>query len=92
MDRLESNSLSEYEVDERAAEAQFLLDNPVFKDAVEDVYSRALGTLLNADIGSLTAMHAHASMKAARDVQNQLEQYVTDKKMRQKFGTRKTDG
>jgi len=77
--------LSEHEVDERAAEAQSILNNSVFTDALDDVYSRALGTLLNADVGSLTASTAHATMKAVRDVRTQLEQYVSDKKMRAKY-------
>ena len=77
--------LSNLQVDERAAEAQGLLDNSVLKDALNDVYSRALGTLLNADVGSLTASTAHATMKAIRDVKKQLEDYITDKKMRERF-------
>ena len=76
---------SNLQVDERAAEAQAILDNSVFKDALNDVYSRALGTLLNADVGSLTASTAHATMKAVRDVKKQLEDYITDKKMRERF-------
>ena len=81
----EHKRLSDFEVDERAAEAQSILNNSVFVDALDDVYSRALGTLLNADVGSLTASTAHATMKAIRDVRSQLEQYITDKKMRTKF-------
>jgi len=76
---------SNLQVDERAAEAKAILDNSVFKDALDDVYSRALGTLLNADVGSLTASTAHATMKAIRDVKKQLEDYITDKKMRDRF-------
>lgn len=83
---LEKSRLSDLEIDNRAAEAQELLNNPVFKSAFDDVYSRALGTLLNADIGSLTASTAHATMKAIQDVRKQLEDYVTDKKMRDRFG------
>jgi hypothetical protein len=83
---MEHSRLSAHELDERAAEAQSILDNSIFKDALDDVYSRALGTLLNADVGSLTASTAHATMRAIRDVRNQLEQYVMDKKMRDKWG------
>jgi hypothetical protein len=79
--------LSDHEVDERAAEAQALLDNPVFTSAIDDVYSRALGTLLSADVGSLTASTAHATMKAIRDIRTQLGNYITDNKMR-KHGRR----
>ena len=86
LDKPKKPRLSDYQVDERAAEAQELLDNSVLKDALEDVYSRAVGTLLNADVGSLTASTAHATMKSVRDVKKQLEDYVTDKKMRDRFG------
>jgi len=82
---LNLSRLSDIEVDERAAEARSLLTNSVFNKAMEDVYSRALGILLNAEVGSLTAGAAHASMKAVRDIRNQLEEYVSDDKMRKKF-------
>jgi len=85
LNNLPSHRLSDFEVDERAAEAQHLLSNPVFTGALNEVYSRAVNTLLNADVGSLTASTAHATMKSITDVQKQLEQYVADKKMRQKF-------
>src|SRR4051812_19030027 len=78
--------LSGYEIDERAADAQALLDSPLFIQAIGEVYSRAAGTLLNADVGSLTAGAAHATMKAVRDIYKQLEQYITDNKMHQRFG------
>jgi len=52
---------------------------------MDDIYSRAEGILLNAEVGSLTASAAHATMKAVRDIINQLEQYVADNKMRQKY-------
>lgn len=86
LDRPKKPRLSDLQIDERAAEAQELLDSSVFKDALEDVYSRALGTLMNADVGSLTASTAHATLKAIRDVRSQLEEYVSDKKMRDRFG------
>ena len=86
LDQKQKPRLSSYQLDERAAEARAILDNSVFKDALEDVYSRALGTLLNADVGSLTASTAHATMKAIRDVKKQLEDYITDKKMRERYG------
>jgi hypothetical protein len=81
----EQPRLSNFEVQERATEAQALLGNPVFVSAIDDVYSRAVGTLLAAEVGSLTASTAHASMKAVRDIKAQLEQYIADHKMRQKY-------
>jgi hypothetical protein len=52
---------------------------------MDDVYSRAVKTLLAADIGSLTASTAHASIKAITEVRAQLAQYVSDHKVRQKY-------
>jgi hypothetical protein len=89
---MEPKRLSDYEVDERAAEAESLLGSSVLGNALDDVYSRALGTLLNADVGSLTASTAHATMKAVRDVRSQLEQYITEKKMRSKFSKGTSNG
>jgi hypothetical protein len=77
--------LTNLEVEERAANSQSLLNNPVLTQAMDDIYSRAEGILLNAEVGSLTASAAHATMKAVRDIINQLEQYVADNKMRQKY-------
>jgi hypothetical protein len=52
---------------------------------MQDVYSRAAGTLLEAEVGSLTANSAHAMMKAVLDIRSQLEQYINDHKMRAKY-------
>jgi len=77
--------LSNYEVEERAGEAEGILNHPVFKDAMDTIYSRALGTLMSTDVGSLTATQAHAMIKAVSELKAQLGQYVADNKMRQKF-------
>jgi hypothetical protein len=66
-------------------EAHSLLNSPVFLEAMTELYSRATGTLLEADVGSLTATHAHATMKAIVDIRGQLEEYVDDDKMRKKY-------
>jgi hypothetical protein len=77
--------LSNLEVEEKAANAQAVLNDPTFINAMEDVYSRAEGILLDAEVGSLTAGAAHATMKAIKDIRNQLDQYIADNKMRQKY-------
>jgi hypothetical protein len=77
--------LNNYETSEKAAEAKALLDNPVLQGAMIDIYSRAAGTLVKAEVGSLTAGAAHAMMKSVLDLQAQLEEYVSDDKMRQKY-------
>jgi hypothetical protein len=77
--------LSNFQVEERAAEAEMLLQNAVLKTALDDIHSRAMGTLMEADVGSLTAGAAHASIKAITDLRNQLKQYIADHKMRQRY-------
>ena len=77
--------LSNFETEEKAGEANALLNHPVLKEAIIDIYSRATGTLAEADVGSLTAGAAHAMMKATLELQKQLEQYVNDDKVRQKY-------
>jgi hypothetical protein len=72
-------------VEERAVEAHSLLNHPIFLEAMNELYSRAVGTLLEADVGSLTAGQAHATMKAIVDIRGQLEEYVDDDKMRKKY-------
>lgn len=84
--------LNNFEVEEKATSATEILHHPVFQGAMDDIYSRAEGILLSADIGSLTASSAHAIMKAVTDIHKQLEEYVTDDKMRKKFHGDRKDG
>jgi hypothetical protein len=80
-----SPRLNNHETAEKAAQAQALLDNSVLQDALIGIYSKAAGTLLKEDVGSLTAHAAHAMMKSVIDLQHQLEEYVSDDKIRQKY-------
>jgi hypothetical protein len=77
--------LNNHEVTEKAAQAESLLASEVFNSAMNGVYSRAVGILLEAEVGSLTASGAHATMKAVIDIRSQLEQFINDDKMRQKY-------
>lgn len=77
--------LDNFETETKAKEAHALLKSDVFLDAMEEVYSKAVGTLLDADIGSLTAQGAHAIMKAVIEIRGQLEEYVNDDKVRKKY-------
>ena len=81
----QNSRLSNLEVEEKAANAQVILNDSTFNGAMDDIYSRAEGILLDADIGSLTASAAHATMKAIKDIKNQLNQYIADNKIRQKY-------
>ena len=81
----EPSRLDNRGVTEKAEKAKAVLDSEVLHDALLDIYSRASGTLLDAEVGSLTASSAHAMMKSVLDLQLQLEQYISDDKMRQKY-------
>jgi len=83
--KAEPPRLSNHEVQEKAGRAEDLLASDTFNSAMNEVYSRAAGTLVNADIGSLTATGAHATMKAIVDIRNQLQDFINDHKMRQKY-------
>jgi hypothetical protein len=58
--------LSAQEIEDRAADARALLGSKVFKDALADTEAEYVRQLIQADVGSLTAAAAHASMKVQR--------------------------
>lgn len=72
------------EIQEQAAEAQTLLDTPVFKEAHFTLRKQYLGELLAQPVGSLTAQHAHAKLLALEDVVQQLKSFITEEKMHQR--------
>jgi hypothetical protein len=73
------------ELEERAASARALLSDPIFRDVLDTMYSRHIGILAGADIGSLTASAAHAMLRAINELRSELESIVTEKKMHDKF-------
>ena len=81
----QAKRLPNHEVEERAVQAHAIINDPVFQDAIDDVYSKAINDILAAEVGSLTASAAHASMKAIMDIRRQLEEYISDDKMRKKY-------
>jgi hypothetical protein len=81
----QASRLDNFQTAEKAAEAKALLNNPVLQDALVAIYSKATGTLVQSDVGSLTASAAHAMMKAISELQAQLQEYVSDDKIREKF-------
>ena len=82
---LEKSRLSDLEVDERAGEADAILSNPVFRAAMDEIHSRAVGILVASDVGSLTATQAHAMLRAVNELMTQLKQFRTDADMRKKY-------
>lgn len=69
---------------EKAQAAQILLDDPIFKEAVNKLRGSYLQELLVTQPGELTAQAAHAKLLALEDVVQQLNSIITDEKMRQR--------
>ena len=78
-------NLSQLEIDERAAVATDFLNNKVIQEIFDDMRSRQVGILYEADVGSLTASTAHAMLRAIEALRGELESVITDKKMHEKF-------
>lgn len=79
--KLNSAALNPLELEERAATARDILNNPIFREVLASMHSRQVGILEGADVGSLTASTAHAMMKAIGELRSELESIVTDKKI-----------
>jgi hypothetical protein len=69
------------EIEERAADARMIQNSKVFKEAMENLMAEYTRKLVQADVGSLTATTAHASMKVLADVQGQLKSFIDEATM-----------
>lgn len=74
---------SEFEIEERAAEAKALLNSPLFVDVVKGLKEVYISNLVAAEVGSQDAMAAHAGLKVVNDLRASLESVINDQKMRQ---------
>lgn len=77
-----TNQLSDYEVDERAASATAVLDDPVVKEAIDKLKSKYVDELVSAAIGSPESMSAHAGIKLIGGFQAELQSMITEKRVR----------
>lgn len=82
---------SDYEVDERAANAQEILNNPIIVEAIDNLRKKYHTALLSAMIGSADAIAAHAGVQMVEGFQNELRSMVTDKVMRDHANKRTTN-
>jgi len=82
----ETKRLSQFEVEERAASAQALLNDPVIEEAMEDLRKTYMDNLMGSEVGSPEAQAAHAGMKVLESFKASLLAMVTEKKMRAKYG------
>jgi hypothetical protein len=70
--------MSEIDLDERAANAKAILNNPAFKEAVLATKDHYIAVLESEPVGSLLAATAHASMKVLGDVEQRLKLFVSE--------------
>ena len=84
--------LSDIEVDERATEAVFLLEHPLLQECMDNIYSRYIVQLQNADINTLTAATAHAMIKAVSELRSELTAVLTEQKLRSKHNRGRPNG
>lgn len=69
------------EAENKALEANSVLDSPVFKEAHFELRKSYFQELLAAPVYDLTAQRAHAKLLALEDVVSQLKAFVTDAQM-----------
>jgi hypothetical protein len=76
-----SEKRSEYELDERAAEARFILNNPIFLEAVTGLRERYIKNLMSSGIATEQAMVSHAKMVVLEELIAQIGSAITDQRM-----------
>ena len=89
---LQPQSLSDQQVEERAASATALLNDPVVDMAIDEMRVAYMDRLIQSDIGSPEAAAAHAALKMLADFKVALVAMVTEQKMRKHRKRSNTDG
>jgi hypothetical protein len=77
---------SDYELDERAAEATFLLNHPILKEVFEELRHRYIDQVAASLTGSDDLMAAHAKLRVLHEVHNHIQSLIRDKQMKDKKG------
>lgn len=72
------SDLSQFQLDELAAEAKVLQNSPLLKLVFERMEAEYVKKLKSANIGDLTVPTLHASMKVLQDVQDNIQTFITD--------------
>lgn len=70
MSRQSLNDMSFEELRDLASDANMCIHSRGFQYVLETMQAKYLQELVNAEVGSLTAASAHASMKVLEDVKN----------------------
>jgi hypothetical protein len=74
--------LSDFQLDEMAAEAKNLQNSKVLQLVFERLEADYVAKLKAANIGDLTVPTLHASMKALEDVKGHIKNFITDAQFR----------
>lgn len=75
---------SSYELDERAANARALLNNPMLIEAFDALKDRYTLGFQNAELGSPQALANHSKLKVIEEIKRELESVISDQKISQK--------
>lgn len=78
--------LTDYEIEERAAEARAFLNSPLCAALFDELQQECLTQFIQADVGDLTAARAHGIIKALEAIRGKLQSYVDAKTIRHKLG------
>ena len=79
---------SSYDLDERAAEATFLVNHPLLKEAFATLRAQYVNQITESLAGSPDLISAHAKVQVLREVEANIRSIITDKKMADKKGIR----
>lgn len=79
---------SSYDLDERAAEATFIINHPLLKEAIDALRARYVDEIAAALTGSQDMISAHAKLKVLQEVHSHIKSIIDDKKMADKKGIR----
>lgn len=77
---------SEYEIDERAAEATFLINHPLMREAFDMLHSVYVNEMTATQPGGPESVAAHAKVKVLQEVELAIRSIIMDKKLADKKG------
>jgi len=76
-----SEKRNEFSLDERAAEAKFIVNNPIFQESVGYLRERYVEGMMSTKVGSPESVEAHAKIKVLEELVVELGSAIVDQKM-----------
>lgn len=80
------NQRSEFELDERAANAVALLNNALLQEVLESIRESSINEMIAGEPGSKETFEAHAMVRAIDMLKANIKNVITDQKMAKKTG------